>query len=753
MRLLTALLGTSMLMAAGAAQAQTAPAQAEPTAQDSTRIDDIIVTANRREERLQDVPVSVSVVQGEQLERQNINSVENLTRAAPSLELAGPANFGALSIRGIGSLGFSRSSEGSVGVVVDNVALANTSASPPLMFDVQRVEVLEGPQGMLFGRNASAGVINIVTNAPNPAGLEFIAHGDIGSRENYIGRAAINLPVAENAAIRAALSWSQEPRVQQNLFDESWLQREQKAARVRFLWEPSDDLTINLSADYNKAESDGGAPWAVFQSTPGSPLSARLAACGVVVDQDNTEGCINDGSYTFNETRGASAQADLALGDMTLTSITSYREFEGGSGGDVDSVPVTRLVQDVADEISNFSQEFRLTSPSGGKIEYTAGLYYFKSETSNYSANAGPILADLDLIGACPIPIPGFCQAPLGSARTTDTETESYAIFGQATINATDRLRFILGARAGHEDVSAVAPASTTAPGAVAEFAPIAGVNGSVKDDYFSYRLGAQYDVSDQVMVYATYAEGYKGAAINDQAPLPTTPLIVQPEIPKSAEIGIKSSILDGRAVFNATVFRTEVENFQAQFIDVSGGTPAFIYGNADTFLVNGVTAQMLGRPMEGLSINLGVSYISEDYPETYLQPDATGAIVDVSTLGSDEQFKFTSSAEYEWSLWGNLNGFVQADAVYLPEAFSDAARSAVLALNDAWIVGGRIGVRTADGRYGVSIFARNLFDEFRPSARFATPAAAQQLDGASYSQFDSPEGHRLVGLSLDARF
>ena len=147
------------------------------------------------------------------------------------------------------------------------------------------------------------------------------------------------------------------------------------------------------------------------------------------------------------------------------------------------------------------------------------------------------------------------------------------------------------------------------------------------------------------------------------------------------------------------------------------------------------------------------MSYFTEEYPEQYLQPDAFGAIVDVSTLGKNDQFKITSSAEYEWSLSGNLDAFIQGDAVYLPEAYSDAARSEILALNDAWLVGGRVGVRTADGRYGVSIFVRNLFDEFRPSARFGTPVAAQQLDGASFSQFDSPEGHRVVGLSLDARF
>lgn len=757
--LLKTLFSTTMLITAGAAFAQTAPegapeAESNPPAEsESLVISKIVVTANRREERLQDVPVSVTLVDGSQLAQQNINSVENLTRAAPSLNLAGPSGFGALSIRGIGSLSFSRSSEGSVGTVVDGVALANTSSNPPLLFDIQRVEVLEGPQGMLFGRNASAGVINIVTKAPDPSGFEFISHVSAGSRNNVIARAAVNVPVSENAALRAALSYTQEPEIQQNIVDGSWLQREGKAARLRFLWEPTDTLTINLAGDYNETGADGGVPWAVFSSSPTSLLTARLAACGVNVEPENTEGCINGKSVTSADTFGASAQVDWDIGDLTLTSISAYRGAEGGSSGDVDSTPTNRLVQTVSDEIDNFSQELRLTSPSGGFVEYVAGLYYFQSETANVTTSVGPILADLDLIAACPVPLPGFCQLPLGQTRPTDTETESYAAFGQMTINATDRFRVILGGRVGEEDVSAFASASTTAPGAAAEFGPIAAVNATVSDSYFSYRVGAQYDLTPNVMVYATYAEGYKGAAINDQSPSAGVSLIVNPEKPTSAEIGFKATILGGRMALNATAFQTDVEDFQAQFIDTSGGTPVFVFGNADSFTVKGITTQLLGQPMEGLNLNVGVSYLSSEFNEQYLQFDSAGAIVDVSQLEPDNRFKLTASGEYERSLTGKLDGFIQADAVFSPERYSDAARSPILTIEEGWLVGGRVGVRTSDGRYSVSVFARNIFDEFRSTARFGTPVAQQQLDLSSFSQFSGPEAHRVVGVSIDASF
>jgi iron complex outermembrane receptor protein len=379
------LMGTSMLALSSVAQAQVAPDQASQSAQvprapdqqanpetppeaaaESGNVSDIVVTANRREERLQAVPITVTLVDGLQLTRQNVNSVENLERTAPALNNAGPPGFGALSIRGIGGLSFSRSSEGSVGVVVDGVSLANTSNNAPLLFDVARVEVLEGPQGTLFGRNSSAGVINIVTNAPDPSKVELIAHSDTGSRNNIIGRGAFNLPLSSNAALRVTGSYSRDPDVQRNRADGSYLKREAKAGRARFLWEPSSRLTINLSADYTDLDQNGGAPWAVFSSSATSALTARLAGCGVQVGPRNEEGCVGTSGISSSTAFGASGQIDYDLGGPTLTSITAYRGVRANSASDVDSVTANRLSQAIDDKIDNFSQELRVSSPSTG---------------------------------------------------------------------------------------------------------------------------------------------------------------------------------------------------------------------------------------------------------------------------------------------------------------------------------------------------------------------------------------------------
>ncbi len=770
MKFVHVLAGCSLFAIAGAAQAQTgstgnqagtgtAPAQVlgnetpPEVAAEQGSVGDIVVTANRREERLQAVPVTVSIVDGSQLTRQNVNAVEDLSRTTPALSNAGPPGFGALSIRGIGGLSFSRSSEGSVGVVVDGVSLANTSTNPPLLFDVARVEVLEGPQGTLFGRNSSAGVINIVTNAPDPSKVEVIAHTDIGTRNNYVARGAVNLPVAANAALRVTGSYSQDPQVQRNLFDGSYGRREAKAGRARFLWEPSASITVNLAADYTDSDVDGGTPWAVYASSPTSLLTARLNACGVNVGPKNQEGCVNPNNRTSATSYGFSGQVDLDLGGPTLTSITALRRSRTNNNQDADSTTANRLYQRTNDRINNVSQELRISSPGTGAVQYVGGLFYFKSNLDNVITQSGQILADLPLIRACPLPVAALCGLTLGQSRPSATSTESYAAFGQATINVGERLRFILGGRLGREDVRSASPGSTTIAGALAAFTPSTAISARATDTYFSYRLGAQYDLTSSIMAFATYTRGYKGPATNDTATSAAVPLLVKPEIPKAGEVGFKATLPGGRAAFNATAFYTKVDNFQAQFFDSS--IPAFIFGNAPELTSKGVSAQLFGRPAKGLTTNVGVTYLDAEYGEGYSIANFRNVVTSAEgkQLVGSSRWSVTASGEYSTAVSNRLNAFVQADMVYRSRQFFNATNDAILSERGAAIFGGRLGVRTTDQQFGVSVFTRNLFNTFRASTRFATPIAAQQLDPLSFSQFAGPESRRVIGLSLDARF
>jgi iron complex outermembrane receptor protein len=753
-------LGVALTALCTNALAQTAPATGGQGAKppgSGDALEEIVVTATKREMSLEDVPIAVSVIGGDQFTQQNINAVVDLTRSVPSLNVPGP--FGALSIRGIGSESFSRSAEGSVGVVVDGVALANTSPNPPELFDVARVEVLEGPQGMLFGRNSSAGVISIVTNAPDPNNFEVNGHADIGTLDNYIGRAAVNIPVADNAAVRISGAYSQSPNSQFNRYDGTYDNIDAESVRGRFKWDPSSEVTVNLIADYSNLIQRGGAPWTVYYSTPGSLLSSRLAGCGVNVKEDNTDGCIDGGDHTTSASYGISGQIDASIGNLTLTSISAYRGYTAHSyGSDADSVPVDVLNVNASPEnIHNVSQEFRVTSPTGGLLDYVAGLYYFQSHLNASSTELG------DLLAALGVPY------PLGQVLATTSTTRSAAAFGQATVNMTPAFHLILGGRYGNENVSAVTTGSI-APGAFAPFTNISGVQGKADDRYFSYRGGLQYDLSRAVMAYATYTRGYKGSAVNDQSGGQGIPVLVQPEIPHAGEIGLKSTSLEGRLVANVALFYNRVTDFQTQYFDPT--IAQFVFGNAPSLTSKGVSLELMGRPVHGLSVNIGGLYNNARYGSGYnvacaqLQTAAQGcqtvieggaAISTTDAHGNQligaPEWKVTSTVEYAANVRDRLSGFVSVDAVYTSRINFDAAYDPLDTNAAATIFGGRFGLRSNDGRYEVSIFVRNMFDQYRPIVRFATPTAAEQLDPQSLAQIAGPESRRVVGISLDGKF
>jgi len=741
--------GAALTALAGSAFAQSTGQGAQVS-----QVEEIIVTANKREERLQDVPITVSVVSGDQVSKQNIVEVTDLTRSVPSLNSAGP--FGALSIRGVGSISFARSAEGSVGVVVDGVALANTSTNPPQLFDVARVEVLEGPQGTLFGRNTSAGVVNVTTNAPDSTRFAAIAHADVGSRDSYTARGVVNVPLTSNAALRVSGALSQAPRMQHNLYDDSWLQTKGKSLRGRLLWEPAEPVTVNLIADYTQFKREGGMPWSVYQSSAGSPLTTRLASCGVLVGPENQDGCIDGGYAQTTTSKGVSGQIDFRLGQHTLTSITAVRKYRSSYGGsDVDSVPVNRLnVNESPNAIRNVSQELRLTSPTGKFIDYVLGLYYFDSDLNGTNTQRGQIQADLG--------VPFF----IGQVQTTTASTKSYAAFANATVNLTPSLRLLLGGRFGNEHVTAVT-FGRLADQAVAPILSIATIRGDVKDDYFSYRLGAQYDVTADVMAYATYTKGYKGPSVNDQTGTGAAPVIVRPEIPHAAEIGLKANLLDRRLTASIAAFDNKVDDFQAQFYLPTAS--AFVFGNAPKLTTKGVSANLIGRPARGLTVNVGALYNDAKYGAGYQVPCAqgqtaaqgcitlpSGAKVDDAggnALIGSPKWKLTGFGEYERAVGGDWQGFVQADVAYTSKITFDAAYSPQNSNKAAAIFGARLGVRTTDSRVGVSVYARNLFDTYRPTVRFSTPTAAQQRDTLSFAQISGPESRRTVGVSLDAKF
>lgn len=732
MRRTTALAGGLVLTAvAQAVMAQTAPATPESPAS----LGAVTITATKREERLQDLPAAATVVQSQQLEQQNITTVQDVDRSSATLT----STAGALSIRGFGGGSFSLSAESSVGILVDGVALSGAGAYPPNLFDVERIEVLEGPQGTLFGKNATAGVVNIVTRAPSTKAFGGHARADVMNRDGKSAQLALNVPVNDSLAFRVTGSVLHDPRMKHNLTDDSWDQPRKENGRVRVLWKAAPGVTVNLIADQSVTKPQGGVFWTIYSATPGSPLSRALAACGVKVGPENTDGCMSPGE-AVTKVSGQSAQVDWNVGDYTLTSVSAWRKAsDAASGADLDSLPFPAPSYNQPNDKRhrNFSQEFRVASPDYDWGNFVAGVYYFK----------GDVFQEIS-------PVLNTGAFKLGQRNMISAETKSLAAFSQATYRLNKQLSLNLGVRIGREEAIAGRTA-TIAPGAVAPLSSLAPVSGSVSDSYASYRLGAQYEFTRNNMGYVNYAQGYKGPAVNDNATSPAVPLIVSPEIPKTLEVGMKNLFLDGRLGVNVAAWDTKIKNFQAQVFNPT--TLSFVFSNAPQATNRGVSVNVYGRPSAAWTLNGGVAYMVSKYGPGYLLECAVGAPAGCTQdatgaqIGGTPRLKATVAAEYGFNL-GDYRAFMGADAVYTSERVfnpQDAMRN----IGARTTLGARMGFRSASGNWGVTLYARNLTDEFQPTHRLGNLLGFVAGDTKSYAQFVGPESRRLIGVSVDAKF
>jgi iron complex outermembrane recepter protein len=735
-----------------------ATAGAQPSPDKATNLSQVVVTATKRAESIQSVPVPVTVVTQTQLQNQGLNDIQDLAHAVPGLTAQGGPTP-SFQIRGIGVPQNARTAESSVGIVLDGVALdSNATAGPPQLFDVARIEVLEGPQGTLFGRSTSAGVINITSNAPDPSKTEVIVHADQGSRDSGTRTAVLNLPTSTYSALRLSLANTKEPKTVDNDYLHTWDNTFTDSFRARYLWQPTENLTFNLIGDFTRYSQTGGGLWSVYQSTPGSRLSQLLGVCGIVPTQDNNHVCQDAPNEEHAKSDGVSAQVDYDFGNVTLTSISALRHLRTwGPGDDADSVPINILnVNQGNSDLRNESQEFRLSSSDNNFFDYVAGLYYFHSTQIYQTLQEGEPLLPLPFV--------------LGQASLTNATETSYAGYGEATLKFTPTFRGIIGLRYGNDDISANTMRSL-APGALFPFTGIASINGSTDHDYSSFRLGVQDDLASNIMSYVTFTKGYKGPAINDQATTNDVPVIIKPEIPLSWEAGLKTTWFNGQLGVDGSIYHTRYENYQSLLFDPTSAT--FVYGNAPSVTIKGVELSAFGRLTPNLTLNFGVLYNDGRYGKGYFvscAPNQTAAEgcqsvtnasgVTTSTadaegnpLISAPKVKATLNATYTHALNADLDGFISGDAVYTSRIYFDPAYDPDDSTGSHLILGTKFGVRSHDGRWGVYLYVRNLTNEFVPQYRFVTPSGAILGDKNTYSQTVGADSFRTVGVSFDLRF
>jgi iron complex outermembrane receptor protein len=746
----TALVGALLVSCAAPSLSWAADANATDAG-----VQEVIVTAQRRSESLQKVPVAVTVVSGDQLSQRQTFSGEQLVAQVPSLTFRkGTTNVNsALNIRGIGTISFSAGAEPAVSTVIDGVVLARSGQAFFDFFDVERIEVLRGPQGTLFGKNASAGVVSITTKAPS-AVLKGFAEASYFDKNEYRARLGVSGPISDTLRGGITGVYGKYDGNVKNLYNNEWVNGYERAGvRGKLEWTPTSDLTVNLIADYLNGVDNASAD-IIGQTATGNAIIGLLSP--VVPSPKNRELSNDQAPATKDTNWGLSASIDYKIADHTLTSITAYRGWGNTELRDGDYTSVLGRVVNNGNASRDFgvldfnqiSQEVRLASPTGQFLEYVVGAYYYHTDQDNYfNRYTTRCTATSQAGGACN-GTSTYSVIANGTANF-NTQLTNYAAFGQATLNFNEKLKGVVGLRSSHDEVKYdFARVSVTplvdAPGVRANFAS----KGNSKKQGTSGRLGLQYEVSDTVSAYVNYARGYKGPAINvffNMRAFDTIPL--RPETSDAYEIGLKSKLFENRLVLNLAAFNSKYKGFQTTSFDTVAGTIVSRLINAGNVSTKGFEFDFTARPTAALTLSGGGAY-TEAKIDRYNCPvgsPASCAAHDGQPLPYAPKFKVSAAADYLIATpdlpfdIGLNSGISWQDKTQFDIDQSPLAIQKAYGVWDA-----SVSLIDHKDRYRVSLVGKNLTDQYYTSIKIPGGFVRQQVPR---------DAERYFGLTLRANF
>lgn len=768
-----------------------------PAASDATEVaaGDIVVTAQRRSESLQKVPVSLTAVTAEALETRHINDLTEVSRAAPSLQVGSDNTF---AVRGVGTLAFAGTIDSSVALALDEVNLGRPFLGGALFNDLERVEVLNGPQGLLFGKNASAGLLNIVTRRPKIGVWEGFVETEYVSRDTpasdksawgVVARGAVNIPVSTNAALRLNASYSNQqagmtyvgtprPGVRNDHDLESY------SIKAKLLFEPTDALSVYLIADYSENHGIAGLyARSYYVVSPGSTNLAALAADGITPGENNFEFGGEGGYWRDLKTGGAQAKIAYELpSGIEISNLFAWRFYHINQQFDIDNLSRDGASRNYTDgRYDQYTNELRVALPSGNRLSGQVGFYYFKSTLDQLNqidgGNYVPGFVARNFpfcVGATAVPgaFPPTCSvsnvAFLGRDNDYVLGTQSYAGFGQLTFDLTDRLKLIAGGRLTHDDISI-----HLVQGQRRYFQNLGGPTATIEREYsntdFSWKLGAQFQATPDLMVYGFYGRGYKGPGFNDIAPVTTASLVVRAEKSNTAEIGIKSSFFDRRLTVNLAAFHTKFDDFQVQSFDTIIRT--FQVQNAAKVTTKGVEATIYAAPVEGLTINASASLLSSKfdsflgaqcYPtQATMGCSATVNTFDAAGLDLPNSPHFTSSVQamYEFPTAGDVKPFIEGNWYHRSSTKANIPDTPGALIPTADIFGASIGVNIRD-RIRLSAFCKNCTNVHSPTTVGTDPGDAsarnssgQPIPMLTLTRTYGLEAFRTIGASVSLKF
>ena len=699
-----------------------AAAQQEQAGSEAFGLGDIVVTATRRASDLQTIGVAVSAFTAETLRERNVIQTEDLTSVTPGLSLVSPGGSqlaGLVAIRGVAQNDFAAHLESANVLYVDDVYRPSNGSNLQTLYDVERIEVLKGPQGTLFGRNATGGLIHIITADPVYE-LDGYIELTVAEYEKFSGQGAINLPLGDAAALRVAFFANSNDGWMKNDIGPDQFDDETLAFRGKFLAEPAEGLRLLFQAEYSKNEQDasgGGFPTGgfvgpdtlgQFRGDPPSPTDSGY------VDAD---GSPFTGSFDFDggferEEFTLIANLSYETGPYTFTSITSYSELDSDYTEDNDLTPVDIAIFSQATEQQNFTQELRVNADYEA-IRITAGAYYLNIDGDYFQGYQINNLGNFNQILA-PIPI---LLLPVGLNQFGDysIDTKSWSLFAQGEVDLGDAVTLTAGLRYTRDkkDYSylntcqSLIPAAPACPPAF-DPATLAGaglVTDAESEGGVSARLQMDYRATDDWLLYASYNRGYKAFNYNAgfAGAAPVAGARFDGEKLNAFEVGSKLDFFDGRARFNAAAFYYDYQDYQA--FDQRG--TSFILSNADA-TIYGAEAELSVSPGGGFTGFLGVSLVDtkvEDIP-------VGGQLLDrEAPQASDLIFSFSAAQDIAV---GEGTVTLSVDGNYTSSYFSQLNNAPVTRAGDNWLVNARLAYRPPSARWDAALFVRNLFNEKR---------------------------------------
>lgn len=713
-------------------------------AQEGADSDEIIVTAQKREENVLDVGISVQALSQDTLEERGVDQLRDLGNALPNVTVKEqiPGAIPVITIRGVGLDDFSSTNNPAAGIYVDEVPLSSLALMSFDFYDLQRVEVVRGPQGTLYGRNSTAGAINVLSARPADH-FEARLAGGYGAYERAEAEAMLNMPLGQNAAFRVAGRyvnqgegfWESRIGADRNIGEQDVLQGR---AQLALALSPAWDVNFKVEGLRSRSEMGYGEHFGTvgLGCTPINPTACTDFFGYTDTDGDPFTGDWNSPHQYDIDQLGGTLRVEGDLGFATLTSITGYIDFSRDFYIDSDASPFTQFEFNQLDDVQQFTQELRLTG-STDRLDWILGGFYSNDNVQ--------------------VRTPGFLDHLFGTQVliTADQDTTSYAAFAHGEWALTDRLSLITGLRFTHEEKDYVGGTLDTNPYglsflvAMNPFCPglalpcqLSFAETGIEEEFVSWRLGLDWRVNDDTLIYASASRGQKSGGFFSGITLAAPQLApYESEELTAYEVGIKWQIPDARVRAEAAAFYYDYSNLQT-FVRVDLG-PVSVQAlrNVPEASVFGVDASLSWEVVEGLTLQTGVGLLST---ELGTFETMAGTVPAGNELPNAPGISFNGRAIYEWPVLGDWVARAQAGVTYADGAFKDALNDPIIAADEYWLFDGRLSLESNNGDWEVALWGQNLSDE-----QYVGQGLNSGL-GAGNRTFNAP---RTWGLSLTRRF